>query len=187
MLHRVFLSIAIPKDIKEKLLQFKEEYKEIPAKWTDEENLHLTLIFLGNTSDQELIPVIETIQSSVKEHESFELNISSIVYGPSAEKPKMIWAIINASSELKGLQKDLENNLASSEEISFVKERRDFSPHLTLARLKQTEFNIIEVEERQEVNKEISLSFPVSSIEVMESNISKSGVNHTILQSIPLS
>jgi len=65
-------------------------------------------------------------------------------------------------------------------------EGRPYTSHLTLGRIKTWEFKQIEPEERPEINEDINLSFEVNSIEVMESQLKRTGPNYTILESCPL-
>jgi 2'-5' RNA ligase len=88
------------------------------------------------------------------------------------------------------LQRDLENSLLSS--VASAKEdtnsgNRPYAPHITLGRIRQWEFRQIELEERPQVEEEISLSFEINSIEVMESELKRGGAEYTVLESIPLS
>ena len=65
-------------------------------------------------------------------------------------------------------------------------EKREFSPHITLARIKTWQWREIEPEERPEIEREIDLNFEVNSIEVMESAIKRTGAEYNILESIKL-
>jgi 2'-5' RNA ligase len=65
-------------------------------------------------------------------------------------------------------------------------ESRIYTPHITLGRIRVWEFRQIEPEERPDIEKEISLSFQVNSIEVMESQLKRGGSEYTILKSCPL-
>ena len=60
------------------------------------------------------------------------------------------------------------------------------SYHITLARLRQWEFNKIEPEEKPEINEDINLTFEVNSIEVMESELKRGGPNYIVLESCRL-
>jgi 2'-5' RNA ligase len=82
--------------------------------------------------------------------------------------------------ELLSLQKDLVRALGYQEE-------HPFSLHITLARLSEWEFRMIELEERPEVNEEISLKVPVSSFQIMESKLRRTGAEYSVIESIPLS
>ena len=90
--------------------------------------------------------------------------------------PRMVWAIGEKSEEFSALKGDLDKSLATSE-------NREFSPHITLGRVRKWEWQRIEPEERPEVDEEINLSFPVSSIEVMESVLKRTGAEYAVLES----
>ena len=184
--HRIFIAINLPEDVKKQLLEYKNKWPELPARWVSKDNLHLTLAFLGNTSDQELAEVCRLMQEIRERHASFELRITRLQYGPDARRPRMIWTLIEKSSELLTLHKNVETMLANSDKVHYRPEKRPHSPHLTLARLKTFEFQGMDEEELPEIDEEISLSFKVTSIEVMESTLRRSGAQYTILQSFML-
>ncbi|HEY4509692.1 MAG TPA: RNA 2',3'-cyclic phosphodiesterase [Candidatus Paceibacterota bacterium] len=177
--HRVFIAINLSEEAKTKLLAYQEHWLELPAKWTSKENLHLTLAFLGNTSDQELEKVCDVVRQIGEWHKPFSVEFTKIVYGLSKDAPKMIWALIEKSPELLELQKDVMSTLHAEEEQNFI-------PHLTLARLRAFELSRMELEELPDVNAEISVSFEVKSIEVMESKLRRSGSEYTVIQSFML-
>ena len=186
MLHRIFIAINLPQKSKEQLLKWQHQWPELKARWTTEENLHLTLAFLGNTSDQELAEVCNLLKQVGERHSPFSVEFTSIAYGPSSANPRMIWAVGKKSSELLALQKDIENTLVNSNQIHFQRESRPFSLHLTLARLKAFELQRLDAEEFPEVHEDVSISLEAKSFEVMESTLKRSGAEYAILQSIPL-
>ena len=97
----------------------------------------------------------------------------------------MVWAIGRKSPELAKLKNDLEKSLFENVQAQD-NDNYGFSPHITLGRLKTWQLKQMEKEEIPEINEEISLSFPVESIEVMESELKKQGPEYSVLQSIPL-
>lgn len=181
--HRIFIAINVPEEVKDKLLAYKKKWAELPARWTSKDNVHLTLAFLGNRSDQELVKVCDAMKQVGLRHKPFTLAINRIVYGSprlrSGQAAKMIWALIEKSPELLALQKDVEKTLGPHDS-------EPFSPHLTLARLRAFEFQRMEREEIPDIDEEISVSFAVKSIEVMESALKRSGSEYTIIQSFVL-
>ena len=177
--HRIFIAINLPKEVRRALANYEQKWADLPAKWSRPENLHITLAFLGNTSDQELTEVCGLMQQVGERHTPFAISINHIVYGPDAKRPRMIWAVEERTPQLLALQKDVVDTLGRSED-------KPFSPHLTLARLKAFELQRMETEELSEVNEEISLSFKVSSLEVMESALKRSGAEYTVVQSCKL-
>lgn len=81
----------------------------------------------------------------------------------------------------------METSLSNeSAPVGFSPENRAFSPHITLSRIRTWQWRQMEPEERPEVNKDISLSFEVNSIEVMESQLKRGGSEYTILESAQL-
>lgn len=180
MLHRIFLAINLPKTVKTELLGYKERWSDLPARWTKPQNLHVTLVFLGNTSEKELEDVKNIAREVAKKHKPFSFSLAEIVYGPTEKQPRMIWAKGETSKELLALQKDLVNALGHQEE-------HPFSLHITLARLNEWEFQRIEQEERPIIYEEISFRVPASSIEIMESKLKRTGAQYSVIESIPLS
>lgn len=177
---RVFIAINLPKNIKEELAGFQSKWPELPVSWARQENLHLTLVFLGYISDDELPKILGIAEETAKGHKPFPINLTKICYGPPKKPPKMVWVEGEKSEELVKLQKDMEKALGSAE-------TRPYAPHLTLGRIRQMEFRRMEPEERPELNEVISLSFEANSIEVMESRLKRGGAEHTILESVLLS
>jgi RNA 2',3'-cyclic 3'-phosphodiesterase len=178
-LHRVFIAVDLPEGVKAELLRYKESWPEVPARWVNKDNLHLTLAFLGNRSDEELVEISQSMLAVGKRHNPFLLQVTRIVYGPDSKKPKMIWALLGKTPELTKLQKDVETTLGHQD-------GKPFSPHLTLARLNMTAFHSMEAEEIPQIAEDISASFEVRSVEVMESELKRSGAQYTVCQSVSL-
>ena len=187
--HRIFIAINLPEDIKRELAGYQQKYTELPAKWTAKDNLHITLVFLGDLTDIELADACAVIKKVSELHKSFSINLNKIVYGPPLRPgsgqakmpPKFVWAAGEKSEELSDLKNDLEELLL--EKINFRPEGRGFTPHITLARISEWQFRQIEPEERPEINENIDLAFTVESIEVMESELKRGGPVYTILES----
>ena len=183
MSHRIFIAVNLPETVKKKLAEYEENWPNLPIRWTKKENLHITLIFLGYLNDEELLEVINAAKEVSLKNKPFSINLNKIIYGPPKKiPPRMVWVEGKESQELADLQKDLENSLFGGRESKA----RPFSPHITLGRIKTWEFRKLEPEERPEVNEQISLSFEVNSIEVMESQLKKGGPEYIILESCPL-
>ena len=200
MRHRIFIAINLPEDVKKRLADFQSQWPELPARWTKPENLHITLAFLGYLTDEELVEILRITKEVAQRHQLFSINLNKICYGPPKmpysetksltgrldkvenRPPRMIWVEGEKSKDLANLQLDLEKSLTSSGKIKFEPEERSFTSHITLGRIRQWEFRQIEPEERPAVEEEISLSFDVSSIEVMESFLKRAGPEYEILE-----
>ncbi len=178
MRHRIFIAINLPENIKKKLADYQKRWPEMPIRWTKPGNIHITLAFLGYINDEELLETCKTVKEMALRHSVFSVNLNKICYGPPQKMPpRMIWAVGEKSEDFTSLRDDLDKSLS---------ENREFSPHITLGRIRKWEWQRIEPEERPEVQEDISLSFSVNSIEVMESQLKKGGPEYTILESVPL-
>ena len=50
---RIFIAINLPEDIKRELAAYDQKWSDLPVRWTEKENLHITLEFLGYLTDEE--------------------------------------------------------------------------------------------------------------------------------------
>lgn len=182
MLKRIFIALNLQEDVKEILLSYQEQWPDLPANWTKKENLHITLQFLGNVSEKEFEKVAEKLALVGEKHPPFEGIFQNIVYGPTRKLPSMVWVHAEKTPSLILLQKDISK--ATSQMLDL--EKWPFTPHLTLARLRQFEFQRLEPEEWPLIEEDISVSFPVKSFEIMESNLRRDGAEYAVLQSFPL-
>jgi len=176
MKHRIFIAINLPEDIKNELAGYEKKWPELPARWTGKNNLHITVEFLGELADEELVEVCKITNEVAGRHKAFSINLQNI-----KQVPKMIGAEGEKDDNLKDLKADLQECLL--EEIRFRPEGRGFTPHITMARIREWEFRQMEPEERPEINEEISLTFTVESIDIMESELKRGGPVYTILES----
>jgi len=186
MKRRIFIAINLPENIRDELIKYQKKWLDLPVRWTKRENLHLTLVFIGYVNDQEIAKICQAVRETVSRKPSFSINLTKIIYGPPKKKPfRMIWLEGEKNEQMAILKKDLEKSLVDSE-INFIQENRDFHLHLTLARIKTWQWREMEPEEIPEINEDISLTFQVNSIEIMESQLRRQGPIYTILESIKL-
>lgn len=179
MKQRIFLAINLPEDIKKSLAEYRDKYAELPCRWTKTENLHITLVFIGEVEEGRLLEIRKVVSEVVQNYKAFNVDLKRISYSP--EKilpPRMIWAI-GESEEFNSLKKELEKKLS-------VPEDKKSYLHITLARIRGWEWRKIEPEERPEVGENIGLSFKAESIELMESVLKISGPEYKILESYKL-
>ncbi|MCD5396320.1 MAG: RNA 2',3'-cyclic phosphodiesterase [Candidatus Pacebacteria bacterium] len=186
MLHRIFIAINLPEDIKSKLLSFQKKWPTLPCRGVKKENLHITLIFLGNLDDNQLFETINTSKEVAKRHKPFLVKLEKICFGPPKKfPPRMVWVKGALNQGLANLQKDLEDSIFKLSTYKYkTKGARPFSPHITLARIKVWEFR--RLEDKPEIDEEIDLTFEVNSFEIMESFLKRSGAEYEILESLPL-
>ena len=188
MPRRIFIAINLSEKIKENLVSYQRKWPELPIKWTKKDNLHITLVFIGHVKDEEIPEICNIVEEIAGKNTSFSINLNKIIYAPPKKMPpRMVWASGEKSEELTKLQQGLENSLLASPFKKNVKqEKRLYSPHITLGRIRAWEFKQLEIEERPGVNEDVSLNFEVNSVEIMESQLKRTGAEYTVLNSYNL-
>lgn len=180
---RTFVAINLPSHIRGELASYQDRYPELPARWVKEENLHVTLLFLGSLGDEEVAETCRLVKEAATRTEPFSLTISKVRYEPEGKPPKFVWATVEKSEPLSELARLLRTSLGP---VSSRREERAFFPHITLARVLQWQFRRQEEDERVHLEKDIELSFPVDSVDVMESKLKKGGPSYETLEKAPL-
>ena len=103
------------------------------VKWVTPDNLHWTLQFLGDISDQEIAEVCQRTGKVAERMKPFLLTAAGVGAFPSVDRPKTLWLGAGQGSEdMCELQQVIEESLSP---MGFRGERRRFVPHLTLGRI----------------------------------------------------
>ena len=187
---RSFIAIELPGDLKLAISRLQEQLKSgsrAPVKWVNPENTHLTLKFLGNID----IAVVYNIKSALREAArgipAIHLGAGDLGTFPSSNRVQVVW--VGLTGELDKLQKLQQRIDKELSPLGFPAEKRAFSPHLTIARLRDR----ATVNDRQEIgrlveetNFESSLDFYVNSINLMKSQLTREGPIYSMLGSVNL-
>ena len=97
------------------------------------ENLHVTLKFLGEVAESNVDPVRSSL-AEMRSGSAVALEFLGLGFFPNEKHPRVFWAGMEASPNLKTLAGDIE---AAMEKLGIPREKREFSPHLTLARFER--------------------------------------------------
>ncbi|APF20683.1 2'-5' RNA ligase [Caldithrix abyssi DSM 13497] len=135
---RSFVAIELPADLKKQIDQYQRQLKPLcrHTRWVNSKGLHITLKFLGE-QEPDLIDRVQQnlfhVQGAVK---PFRLTVKNFGAFPGKRSPRVLWlGVVSQPLEaVHDLFQFIEENLHG---LGFVKEKRRFSPHLTLARVKQ--------------------------------------------------
>ncbi|HYL84411.1 MAG TPA: RNA 2',3'-cyclic phosphodiesterase [Candidatus Angelobacter sp.] len=130
---RLFVALEIPSAVRENLAALLEELRAISRepRWARPQNLHVTLKFLGEVTDAK-VEAIRIALGNVRSEQPATMDFRGLGFFPNEKQPRVFWAGIEASPNLKTLAADLE---AAMEKCGIAREQRPFSPHLTLARI----------------------------------------------------
>lgn len=189
---RIFIAINLPAQIKKQLSRYQLAWADLPVRWTKEANLHITLVFVGYVTDEEMLEICQLTRQVSQNHQPFEIKLERICLGPPASpagrpnRPaRMIWAEGEANSAMAQLKNDLEKVLFNSVNSGYnSRENRPLRPHITLARIRQEQWRHLSA--KPIIDKDISLVLPVESIEVMQSHLSRGGAEYAALESFEL-
>jgi RNA 2',3'-cyclic 3'-phosphodiesterase len=133
---RTFIAIELPEKVKTALTSIQRDLKEPGQnfiKWVSPDSIHLTLKFLGNVNIDKVDEIKIAIEEARHRQKPFTIQISEVGAFPNMKNPRVLWVGIAGNiGELIELQKRLDDKL---EAVGFTKEKRAFSPHLTLARV----------------------------------------------------
>jgi RNA 2',3'-cyclic 3'-phosphodiesterase len=186
---RVFIAIDIDDKIRkaiadlQKQIASKVNVKKGDLKWVEPNNIHLTLKFLGEISEEQLNQVKEITETVASAHQKFNLEIESVgsFGGRSA---KIVWVgAKKGTDELLALQKDLDDLLAQA---GFPKEDREFSAHLTLCRVNHPIAGIKIGEAIAQFSRLKLGSIAAEALCVYQSQLTPAGPNYTILGTFKL-
>lgn len=129
---RLFVAIDLPDQVKDVLAPLSHELPG--ARWVPPEQLHLTLRFIGEVGPQTLA-AIKTALAGLS-FQFFPLALCGVGHFPPGKRPRVLWVGMDPSETLIQLQQDLELALF---DVGLPPEERRFSPHITIARLKETD------------------------------------------------
>ncbi len=177
---RVFVCVELSEKAREELRRVIGEIKKtdlIKGKYVEVENLHLTLKFLGEVDEKQIERITKALDS-VK-LKSFKVKLGRLGYF-SPKFIKVIW--INLVGEgLRGLQEEVERVLTGL----FLKEKREWKSHVTLARVK----SVRDKESFRDLIENIDISeieFKVENFRLKKSELTRQGPNYSDLAKFKL-
>lgn len=185
---RLFWAINLPVPIRARLAEVQGMLKNVPCdvKWVEEENLHLTVKFLGNVEVSQLSGLVEAVKDALGHISSFTLSLGGLGFFPDALRPRVLWAGLHG--DLGRLQQIPEQLTKAYLPLGFPTEKRSFSPHLTLARLRSgrgIKNLVTRVSELSPVVAQMG-HLEVKSVDLMQSELGRRGPVYTLLAEVKL-
>lgn len=175
---RLFVAIDLPESVKDHLAPL---CCGLPgARWVPGEQLHLTVRFIGEVDGGVFRDIRQGLEGV--ECDSFQLTLKGLGCFPPRKAPRVLWVGMEKSEELGVLRRRVDSCLKS---CGISPEKRKFSPHITLARLKKTP--LPRMVSFLENNGHFQLpAFQVSSFYLYSSALTSKGAIHTIEAIYPL-
>jgi RNA 2',3'-cyclic 3'-phosphodiesterase len=134
---RTFIAVDIGKAIRDRALALQDTLARAGAdvKWVEPENLHVTLLFLGEVGERDLTEVCRIVAEQTGQQPAFPMTVETVGCFPNARRPRTLWiGVSEGSQELCALHDRLE--LPLLDQGCYRREERKFTPHITLGRVK---------------------------------------------------
>jgi 2'-5' RNA ligase len=128
---RLFIAIDLPDAVKDDLTELCYGLRGV--RWVKRDQLHLTLRFIGDVED-DLLDALSDALAQVRAA-PFTFHLQGVGQFPPRGVPRVIWAGVKAPPDLQRLHGQIESAL---QPLGVEPEDRPFSPHITLARLKES-------------------------------------------------
>jgi 2'-5' RNA ligase len=185
---RSFLAFELPVGIKKTVGEVAGEIRQsgLDARWVKTENIHLTMVFLGNVKTEEIDSIGEKIGNICTGYGSFDIALKGVGCFPNKRRPRVLWLGLDGDIDrLSHFRDDLNTALNT---FGVKEEKRPFRPHLTLGRFRSTRKMGSRLEEI--LSNYATLERPVESLNALylfKSDLNPGGAVYTKLKLFPLS
>jgi len=187
---RSFIAIELPNELKLELTQLETRLKSAKqpwVKWVNPEGIHLTLKFLGNIAADMTGEITRAMEEAIQGISPFHLEVRELGVFPNLRRVQVAWVGISGEvDKLSQIQKRIETALTP---LGFAPESRPFTPHLTLARLRDQ----ASPDERQRFGQliastkfEVACTIEVDAISLMRSQLTREGAIYSRISSVEL-
>ncbi len=134
MKKRLFVAISVPEKMVESFAHFQKTLSLTELRWTETENHHLTLAFLGYVDTTNVNKVVSELEKIAALTKTFQLEFQRISLAPPNVIPRMIWAKFALNDTYSNL---VDQIFASVESYTTEQSRVEKIPHITLARFRE--------------------------------------------------
>lgn len=178
---RVFLAVPLPPQIKASICAAQRNLQtQIPGvRWVRPENLHLTLHFFGETTQESLEKIKVSVLSVKHCQRPFMVEIKGLGAFPNRHRPRVLWFDLEPKGPLRQLHRDCQKFLRQA---GVVSESRSYSPHLTIGRLRQSETDLTDI--CRSVGQRLVGQLPVDRLVLFESRLHSDGAEHIPLLTV---
>lgn len=179
---RTFISVdigALPGIVK-----VLDDLKNMDAdlKLVEPENVHLTLKFLGDTDEKIVDEIAGVMEKSVNDVPPFRIKFSGVGVFPSMDYMRVVWIGVENAEKLGIISERLENDLSN---LGFKREKRKFSPHVTIGRVKSTRNKGVLQNFLNENTEKDFGELDVKSIRLKKSVLTSKGLEYSTVKEAP--
>jgi len=182
---RTFIAVDLPGQIKDRIGEIISPLKPLSRsiRWVRPEGLHLTLKFLGEIPEEQLPDIFSALETALSEWSTFRFRLSGLGGFPNLRRPRVLWIGIREGGDpLRELAGAVDRALVS---CGFPPEKRPFSPHLTIGRVRSPQ-GLQEVLEQLPAIDCTSEPITAGAVKVMKSQLKPTGAEYSALKVIDL-
>ena len=183
---RAFFAISLPLEFKEEIARLQDILKKTRAevKWVRPESVHLTLKFLGQVAEDIIDPLAQAASVKASQTQALTLTLNGTGVFPGPKRPRVAWlGLAGDLGKIIDLQRGLEEVVGK---FGFAGEKRKFSPHLTLGRIRSSKGIKEFITELDRLDPK-PLEFMASEVVLFRSELKPTGAIYTPLKKLPLS
>lgn len=182
---RLFLAINLPVECRRAIHEATEPLRRAAPSltWVQEPLLHLTLKFLGDESEDRLADIRGTLGAVAARHADLLVELGGIGAFPNFRRARTVWLGVTPHPRLELLHHDVEVAFGA---LGFEIEGRPFRPHLTLARVKHEDEELMRALSRAAKRVDFHEEALVRSVDLMQSDLLPAGPRYTLVASASL-
>lgn len=168
-----FIAIDIPEDIKIEIRTIQKQFEKYAGlKFVGQNQLHLTLVFLGDIDNNQLNETKDILRGLSGFHTAIRCHLSSMGVFPNTAYIKVVWIGISAGNDLF----DLQNTIAATlRKRGIFKLDNEFKPHITIARVRNAKNKDAILEVVHKNNDFQTKIFELNEIKLKRSMLSRRG------------
>ncbi|MDH3442938.1 MAG: RNA 2',3'-cyclic phosphodiesterase [Deltaproteobacteria bacterium] len=183
---RAFIAVEIDPAVIQRMIEVTDELKDrIPGiRWNAQSNCHLTLKFLGDIDEGQVEPIARALEGALSPFPRFTINAKGLGVFPDAKKPRVLWIGVEGKP-LASMAEKIESALVP---LGFEREKKSFTPHLTIGRWRQ--FKRLEMNLADTLEKYQNRNFGVSAVDkaiLFQSILNPGGAVYRTLKAVRLS
>ena len=193
---RAFLAVELSQELRDELAVVQQELKQriepemkrhTRISWVQPGKIHLTIKFLGDMDEQVIDPLLVTVEQAIGRQTAVNVPLERLGVFPHPQNPRVLWIGPSENWE-KGAEARRVAEIHSAieqacEGLSFLRETKPFSPHLTLARIKVGERQVgVTLAKIGVLDRPLALgALAVESVVLMKSELKPTGSVYTKL------
>jgi 2'-5' RNA ligase len=178
---RTFIAVDLDKAVRNRTIALQEVLVKtgMEVKWVEPENLHVSLVFLGEVEDRKVVNVCRIVEEVAQKHPCFLMSVATVGCFPNPRRPRVLWVGIGEGAQpLCAIHDELEKPLSK---LGYRREERKYSPHITLGRVKSDRPTEKLASELAQHAGWKGGEFQVNEVLVMGSKLTPTGPEYTIL------